>query len=287
MKIAVVTDSTAYLPQETIERYQIRVMPIIITIDGESYQEGIDFSSAEFYPKLAAAKNFPQTAPPTLGAMESLFDDLVDEGYDTILAIHLTSGISGFVNNLQKVAENYKKANVFVYDSEITVQLMGYLVTEAGKMASEGRDIKDILARLDDLRASIGEYFIVDDLQNLVHGGRLSNASAFIGGLLKIKPILTFNDEHKIIATEKIRSMNRAVDRIFTLFGEQQKQVDYPLRLLVLHANFPEKAEEMVNRLHETYPNYTIDVGLLGPTMGAYLGEKSLALAWIKDFDKV
>ncbi|WP_353806147.1 DegV family protein, partial [Acinetobacter baumannii] len=122
-----------------------------------------------------------------------LYNNLANEGYDTIISIHLASTISGFVKTLQTAVDEVKGARVIVYDSRITVMLMGWLVLEAANLANQGMDADNIVEHLDALRATEDEYFIVNDLQNLVRGGRLSNAAGFIGGMLKIKPLLTFD----------------------------------------------------------------------------------------------
>ncbi|KMO63047.1 DegV family EDD domain-containing protein, partial [Lacticaseibacillus rhamnosus] len=154
-------------------------------------------------------------------------------------------------------------------------------------MAEAGKDPQAILARLDDLRATMGEYFIVNDLQNLVRGGRLSNASAFIGGMLKIKPLLTFDDQsHKIVAIEKIRSIKKAYARVETLFQETLAKVDYPVRAVVIHANDPEEAQRWMADLEQKFPNVPFELSYFGPVVGTHLGEKAIALAWMKDFTK-
>ena len=134
--------------------------------------------------------------------MIEFYNKLGDEGFDAVISIHLASTISGFYNSLEKMRELVTNIKLIPYDSQITVRLMGYLAIEAARMAKAGHSVEEILARLDELRATMGEYFIVDDLQNLVRGGRLSNASAFIGSVLRIKPILTFNEKHEIVAVE-------------------------------------------------------------------------------------
>ena len=220
MKIAVVTDSTAYLPQETVEKYNIKVVPIPFIIDGQVYNEGEDISTAEFYEKLRTSETFPSTSQPAVGELIELYQSLGKEGYDTVISIHLASTISGLHQTLVNLADELTDIKLVPYDSQITVMLMGNLVIEAARLAQAGASLDEILGRLDALRATTNEYFIVDDLQNLVRGGRLSNASAFIGNVLKIKPILTFdNDSHKIVAFEKVRSTKRALKRVEDLFA--------------------------------------------------------------------
>jgi len=287
MKIAVVTDSTCYLPQETVDKYNITVVPIEVVFNTKTYREDIDITTSEFYKLLNESPELPSTAQPSIGEMMDLYDKLAKEGYDTVISIHLASTISGFVNNLKVAAETIDNINVVVYDSHITVRLMGYLAQEAAKMAQENKPLDEIIARLDDLRGSIGESFVVNDLKNLVKGGRLSNTSAVIGTVLNIKPLLEFDeDSHKIVAYDKVRSIKKAKLKAEEKLADALDNVDYPLRFLVIDADDPESGDQWAEELHEKYPDNTIERSYFGPVIGAHLGKDALAIAWIKDFDK-
>ena len=285
MKIAVVTDSTAYLNKEQVEKYNIRVVPIPFIIDDKVYNEGIDITTEEFYEKLRTCEKFPTPSQPPVGELVELYESLADEGYDTVISIHLAGTISGFVRTLETTVKDAvsDRINLIPYDSRITVLLMGYLVIEAARMAQNGAELDDILKRLDHLRDTIDEIFVVDDLQNLVRGGRLSNASAFIGSVLRIKPLLTFDDESdKIVAFEKVRSSKRALKRTEDLFEEKTENVGYPLRLIIFHANAEEAALEWRDRLSKKHPDYPIDISYFGPVIGTHLGEGSMGMGWYK-----
>ncbi|ETY74355.1 DegV family protein [Lactiplantibacillus fabifermentans] len=286
MKIAVVTDSTCYLTPQEVADNDIHVVPIPVIIDGKVYQEGVDISTEDFYANMKSFKSFPSTSQPPVGEMIEFYNKLGDAGYDAVISIHLSSTISGFYNSLVNMRDSVDHIKLYPYDSQLTVRLMGYLAMEAARMAKAGHTVDEILARLDDLRASMGEYFIVDDLQNLVRGGRLSNASAFIGSVLRIKPVLTFNDNHEIVAFEKVRSTKKAIARCEQLFTEAQAKIDYPMRALIIQGNNMEAAETWKAKLQKQYPDMPIDISYFGPVIGAHLGDKSLALAWMKDIDK-
>ena len=288
MKIAVVTDSTAYLTEQQVKDHHLFVVPIPVILDGQVYDEGVDITTEEFYQKLKTSETFPSTSQPPLGEMLKLYEDLGNEGYDAVISIHLASTISGFVTTLKNAASTIDNIQVVPYDSGITVMLMGYLAMEAARMARDPEvTVDQIIARLDDLKSTMDECFIVNDLQNLVRGGRLSNASAFIGSMLKIKPLLTFDaDTNKITAFEKVRSLKKAYARAEQSFAETAERVDYPLRALIIHANDEPAAIAWRDKLQANYPDLPIDISYFGPVIGTHLGEKAIALAWIKDFDK-
>lgn len=288
MKIAVVTDSTAYLTEQQVKGHHLFVVPIPVILDGQVYDEGVDITTEEFYQKLKTSETFPSTSQPPLGEMLKLYEDLGNEGFDAVISIHLASTISGFVTTLKNAASTIDNIQVVPYDSGITVMLMGYLAMEAARMARDPEvTVDQIIARLDDLKSTMDECFIVNDLQNLVRGGRLSNASAFIGSMLKIKPLLTFDaDTNKITAFEKVRSLKKAYARAEQIFAETAERVDYPSRAVIIHANDEPAAIAWRDKLQANYPDLPIDISYFGPVIGTHLGEKAIALAWIKDFDK-
>lgn len=286
MKIAVVTDSTSYLPQEIINKFNIKIVPIPVIIDGKTYREGIDITTEEFYSKLKESKELPSTSQPALGEMVEMYTELGNQGYDAIISIHLASTISGFVTNLKTVSEMVTNTKVIPYDSQITVMLMGYLVIEAAKMAEQNLDYQEILSNLDKLRATMNEVFIVNDLKNLVKGGRLSNASAVIGSVLNIKPLLTFDDQtHAIVAYDKVRSIKKAYSKAIEAFESDKNSADFKYRLIVIHANDPLEAQRWSTEIQSKFPDIKIDISYFGPVIGTHLGEKAIALAWIKDTD--
>lgn len=272
-----------------MEKYNIRVVPIPFIIDDKVYNEGIDITTEEFYEKLRTCEKFPTTSQPPVGELVELYESLADEGYDTVISIHLAGTISGFIRTLETTVKDAvsDRINLIPYDSKITVLLMGYLAIEASRMAQNGADLDDILKRLDHVRDTIDEIFIVDDLQNLVRGGRLSNASAFIGSVLRIKPLLTFDDKSdKIVAFEKVRSSKRALKRAEDLFDERIKGMDYPLRLIIFHGNDEAAALAWRDKLAKNHPDCPIDISYFGPVIGTHLGEKALALGWMEDIYK-
>lgn len=278
MKLAVVTDSTAFLPEEIREHSDLFVIPIPVILDEKVYNEGIDIQADEYYALLKNSKEFPKTSQPVLGEVFSLYENLAKKGYDTILSIHLSSGISGFINTLYGIKDDIAGATVIPYDSKITSMPMGHMVESALLMGESGASIEEILAHLDMIRDNTYAYLIVDDLNNLVRGGRLTNGAALIGGLLKIKPILTFIDG-KIVLYEKIRSSKKAFNRAEDIIGQREIEINRPVKFYVIHANNLDVALKEKEKLQSKYPEATIEIGHFGPVIGSHLGEKAIGLA--------
>lgn len=278
MKIAIVTDSTVFLPEKVKNNPNLFIIPIPIIVDGKVYNEGIDIdasSNDEYYSMLKNSKDFPTTSQPAIGEVIELYETIAKKGYDTIISIHLSSGISGFVNTLHSLKETVEGVTLYPYDSKITSIPMGYMVESALNSLNQQISLEEIFKKLDDIRENTYAYLIVEDLNNLVRGGRLTNGAAIIGSLLKIKPILTF-EEGKIVLFEKIRSTNKAFSRAKAIIGKHDSEIDKNVRLYIIHANNLEVAEKEKIKLQELYPHATIEIGSFGPVIGTHLGEKAI-----------
>ena len=288
MKIAVVTDSTAYLTSEEARENDIRVVPIPLIIDGQSYREGIDITTEDFYQKLQTTSSFPSTSQPPVGQLMELYQSLADEGYDAVISIHLTAAISGLMNTIRQLAEEMKDTiKIVPFDSHLTIKMMGYQALEAARLIKASNDLDTVLEKLVAYRDTFNNVFVVDDLQNLVRGGRLSNASAFVGSILKIKPLLTMHTaNYSIEAFEKVRSMKKAKLRCEEIFNDKIADVDYPVRGMVIHANAEEAGQKWLDKLQADHPEIDFSLGYFGPVIGTHLGQGALALAWLQDTSK-
>ena len=287
MKTAVVTDSTANLDQETIDKYEIKVVPIPYIIDGTEYQDGVDLTRPEFYEKMRNAKDFPTTSQPPVGEMINLYNQLADEGYDAVISIHIAGTISGLMTTLNNLKGQLDNIKLYPIDSSITEVPMGWMVKLAARMAAQNEDADKIVAAVEQLKRQYDAVFVVDDLKNLAHGGRLSNASAFIGTVLKIKPLLHFDKESdKIVAFEKVRSLKKAMKRAQEIIKEETDKADYPFRLLVIHANNEKRGQEWAKEVQEAFPGIPVSLDEFDPVIAVHLGEGALALGFIRDIEK-
>ena len=287
MKTAVVTDSTANLDQETIDKYGIKVVPIPYIIDGTEYQDGVDLTRPEFYEKMRNAKDFPTTSQPPVGEMINLYNQLADEGYDAVISIHIAGTISGLMTTLNNLKGQLDNIKLYPIDSSITEVPMGWMVKLAARMAAQNEDAEKIVAAVEQLKKQYDAVFVVDDLKNLAHGGRLSNASAFIGTVLKIKPLLHFDKESdKIVAFEKVRSLKKAMKRAQEIIKEETDKADYLFRLLVIHANNEKRGQEWAKEVQEAFPGIPVSLDEFDPVIAVHLGEGALALGFIRDIEK-
>ncbi len=279
MTTAIVTDSTAYLSQAEQQQYPIHVVPLSVIFDQETFAEGVDLDVTTFYHKVREAKELPKTSQPPIGEFVTLFEKLAKD-YDEIVTIHLSSGISGTYQGAVQAGEMVDGIEVYGYDSEIACAVQGFYVVEAGKMAQNGASAKEIIAKLDEMKKTMRAYFMVDDLSHLQRGGRLSAASALIGGLLQVKPILHFQ-EKVIVPFEKIRTRKRALKRVEDLLGEDVAA--HPnIEAVVIHGNCEAEGKEWLATLSQKYPSVNFKLSYFGPVIGTHLGEGSLGLGWYR-----
>ncbi|MCT6811513.1 MAG: DegV family protein [Lactobacillus helsingborgensis] len=288
MKIALVTDSTSAITKQEAEENNIIVVSIPIIIGKKEYLENVDITSDQLFKMQREGADFPKTSQPSTGSLIRLFDHLLDQGYEAIIAITLSSGISGFYQTLCNIADNNPKYNLHPIDTRMTVRLQGNLVLAAAKMIKNGVELESILTHLDEIRSTIDEIFVVNDLNNLSRGGRLSNAGAFIGSMLNIKPLLTFKDGN-IVAFDKIRSMKRAFLKIKKLTVKKIDQLPYKdkIKLFIIDSNDSSQVAEAKTFLKEKFPEQSISVTKFSPVIATHLGEKSFAIGWMIDIDKI
>lgn len=239
MPTAIVTDTAAYLTAEQVAQYHITVLPITVILGDHQYPES-ELSLATFYDYLKTNQELPTTAQVSLGQIETAYDRLAAAGFDEIISIHLSSGITSFMSNLKMFCQTYTKAKIYPVDSLVASAGEANLCLLAGQMVANGDSASEIVPELENLRDTMHVYFAVDNLSHLARTGRLTNRSAMIGNLLNIKPLLTFNDAGQIIAIGKERTMRKAFNYMLAKLKATLQQVDYPLVVTVINANNPE-----------------------------------------------
>lgn len=272
MKLAVITDSSAVLG---VEREDLFVLNIPVNIDGVNYIEGQNLTVEEFYQKMASSKDLPKTSQPSLMELDDILTSLKEKGYTHALGLFLSSGISGFYQNIQYLAEEYEGLTVAFPDTKITSAPLGMMVENVLKWADEGQSFEEIIGKLNQEIGKTTAFIMVDDLNHLVKGGRLSNGAALLGNLLSIKPILYFTGEGKIEVYEKVRTEKKAIKRLLEILQEQTKNGHY--QIAIIHANAPEKAENFKQQLEEAGVGSDLPIVSFGSVIGTHLGEGAVA----------
>lgn len=279
MKLAVITDSSAFLSESLLENENLFVLDIPVVIAGETYVEGKNLTASEFYEKMAAADELPKTSQPSIAELEETLTSLASKDYTHVLGLFLSSGISGFYQNIQYLKDEFDSLEIAFPDSKITSAPLGIMVENALTWAAEGQDFEAILTKIQQQIDGTSAFIMVDDLNHLVKGGRLSNGAAILGNLLSIKPILYFNDAGVIEVFEKIRTEKKATKRLLEVVEERTGTDSY--QVIVIHGNAEEKAESLRQQLIEAGVADDISLATFGSVIGTHLGEGSVALAYI------
>lgn len=279
MKLAVITDSSAFLPDSLRGNDHLFVLDIPVVIAGETYVEGKNLTASEFYEKMAAADDLPKTSQPSVAELEETLTRLAGGDYTHVLGLFLSSGISGFYQNIQYLKDEFPDLKIAFPDSKITSAPLGLMVENALTWAAEGQDFEEILLKIQRQIDGTSAFIMVDDLNHLVKGGRLSNGAAILGNLLSIKPILYFNDAGVIEVFEKIRTEKKAIKRLIEVVEEKTASASY--QIMVIHGNAEEKAESLRQQLIAAGIADDISLATFGSVIGTHLGEGSVALAYI------
>ncbi|PRS90125.1 DegV family protein [Bacillus velezensis] len=278
MKIAVVTDSTAYIPKEMREEHHIHMIPLQVVFGEKTFREETELDWRSFYKEVKNHDELPTTSQPSFGELIALYEEL-GKTYDAVISIHLSSGISGTYNSAASANTMVDHIKVYPFDSEISCLAQGFYALKAAQLIKDGVDSpEEIIKELEEMKKTVRAYFMVDDLSHLQRGGRLSSAQAFIGGLLKVKPILHF-DNKVIVPFEKIRTRKKAISRIFELFGEEASK-GIPMRAAVIHANREEEAAAIIQELSGKYPHVEFYNSYFGAVIGTHLGEGAIGIGW-------
>lgn len=285
MKTAVITDSASYLDQKTAAKYGIKVLPITIIFGLSEYQDGVDMTSREFLEKLADADQLPTTAQVTMHQMQAAFDELSGAGYDEVICVNLSSGITSFYNNLVTYSKTVTNIKVYPFDSKIASAGEADLALLAGTMAQNGENAKTILPRLVELRNSIHVSLVVDNLDHLTRTGRISNTSAFVGNLLRIKPMLTFNEAGQIVPLGKARTMKQALAKILDEIEASLPDLNGQIRISVADADNPKTSRQWVAAIKERFANAAISTYRISPAITVHTGKNAMGVVWDYDWE--
>jgi len=241
--VAIVTDSTAYLPEELVERHKLFVVPNVVNWGTTTYRDGVDIKSAEFFERLKTDPVHPTTAVASIGEFHEVYAKAA-EGSDSVVGIHLSAKLSGTYNAAAQAAGMLTGKRAEVIDANSTAMALGFVVLAAARAAMQGGSHEQVAQAARDAIPHVGLVFTVETLEYLKRGGRIGGGAAFLGGLLDMKPILELKDG-RIEPVERVRSKRKAVERVLGAIAEQV-QGRSPIRLATIHAAAPLEAAELL-----------------------------------------
>lgn len=277
-KVAIVTDSTAYIPAELVEQYDIRVAPQVLIWGEQSFEDGVDIQPEEFYTRLQNARVMPTTSQVTPKSFDRIFEELHNLGCD-ILAILISAKLSGTIQSAVQARANYPQARIEIVDSNSVAMALGFQVLQVARAVAKGADIETCKAIAEEARQHTGVVFAVDTLEFLHRGGRIGGGARFIGTALNIKPILEVKDG-TIEAVERVRTRKKSLKRLVDLVAERV-QGQTPLRLATLHANAPEEAKTLLEQACTRLQVEESVFSEVSPVVGTHAGPGTIGLAYM------
>ena len=277
MSVAIVTDSTAYLPQSVVDAHGIHVVPLHVVIAGTEFSEGVDVTTEEVAVALRAFKPV-STSRPSPQAFLDAYEKAAADGADAVVSVHISADMSSTVESAH-LAAGHSPVPVRVVDSRSLGMAMGYAVVSAAELAAAGASAQDVAAQARSRAEAATVVFYVDTLEHLRRGGRIGAASALLGSALAIKPILGLSDG-SIEPLEKVRTSTRALARLEELAAEAATAAPNGVDVAVHHLDSAVRAQTLADRLRERLPDSAaVSVVELGAVVGAHVGPGTLAVA--------
>ena len=271
-RFAVVTDSTADLPNEWRDRYDIEVVPLKVLFGNETFRDGVDMTNEEFFRKLAVATKLPTTSAPSPGEFAEVYSRLAKD-HDGCISIHIGAQLSATAEAARVGAQSVEGFTVNVIDSETVTMPMAFLC----RTAAECETVEQATAAVNERVSKCRVLALLDTLRYIEMGGRVSRAQAMIGTMLDLKPLLLVADR-EIKSVDRVRTRSRAIPRMLEFFRK-----DEPVEHVgVVHAQAPDEAEEIAAGLRKERPDFEISVGQIGCVLGTHTGPKALGLVYIK-----
>jgi DegV family protein with EDD domain len=269
--VAIVTDSTTYVPRELIDRWSITPVSLYVGWDGALRHEHEYVDLDAFYERLHESPQLPTTSQPSVGDFLAVYRPLLAQGRD-VVSVHLAEALSGTCQSAREaaaiLAAEGNGGRVTVHDAQTGAGGLGVLVLVAAEMAERGCNAEEILDGVRRARASLGMWFWLDTLEYLKRGGRIGAAQAAVGTALKVKPILTFGTE--IAPVGRVRTRRRAIERM-TMYLRELRDSGAEV-WIVQHAQSPDDAERLVRVGRELFGTDPLFCSQVGPVLGAHLG---------------
>lgn len=279
-KVAVVTDSTGYIPQDLIDQYNIPVAPLVVIWGDETLRDDIDIKPTEFYDRLKTAKTMPSTSQPPIPEFTKIFEKLHGEGFD-ILAILISQHLSGTIASAEQAKLELPDATIEIFNSESTAMSLGFQVLTVARAAADGASLTECLALAEKARQNSGIIFAVDTLEFLHRGGRIGGASRYLGTALQLKPLLTI-EEGKIEALERVRTKKKAHARLSDIVVERLAGKPN-IRLATLNANAAEDANALLEQTSSRLDVVEKIYSEVSPVIGTHVGPGTVGLSYIHD----
>jgi DegV family protein with EDD domain len=278
MTIRIVTDSTCDLPAQLVQKYQISVLPVYVNIQGRSYKDGVQISRQDFYTQLPLLKELPNTSAPSVDDFRNTYLDLAQQGSTGIISIHIATSLSAVANTARIAAKSIKEVPIRVIDSGQLTLGLGLLVLKASRLAEEGAALEQIETGILDQAERTWSFALLDTLEYLRRGGRMSLIQYEIGRILNIKAMLIFHKGE--MRAEKVFTMRGAIKRTFEYIHDKLQPVE---RLALIHAAAEYRIAELKQAARSLIKaGQELLVGEVTPAIGAHVGPGGLGVICVQ-----
>jgi len=280
-KTAIVTDSTADIPKDLIEKYRIKVVPLYVNFEDKSYLDnGVDITSKQYYERLKNVKKQPTTSQPTPSDFVKVYSELLNEN-DNIVSIHISKKMSGTFSSADMARKELSDKDIEVIDSELVHMPLGILVTKAAELSQEGKSKEEILKAVNDLKQKVTVLFIPSTLKYLIMGGRIGRAKGLIASVLEIRPILTLH-MGEVTQFKTTRRFSQAKNELINSIKNMVKDTG-KLMVIVSDSDAKEEGDEMAERIKETFHPKQIMRAEIGAIVGNNVGPGALAVTFYEE----
>jgi len=273
--IKIVTDSTADLSKEQVEKYGIKVIPLIVTFGTESFSDGVDLSAEEFYSKLTSGSELPKTTQPSPEVFRQTYEE-VASGDEVIISVHISAKLSGTLNSAE-LASKMVESRVSLVDTRTASQGVGRSVLVAAEAAQRGMEVEQILDVVNKSIAQTFSVFAVDTLEYLQRNGRIGKAASLLGSLLQIRPILYADPEGMVAPYDKVRGRSQVIPSLVKA-ALKNVSTEHPVNLSVVHTVAEDNARKLLEELQKHYEIADLHIGMVGPAIGAHIGPGAVGL---------
>ncbi|MEW6622950.1 MAG: DegV family protein [Bacillota bacterium] len=275
-KIALITDSTSDIPESVAQELDIKIVPLQVVYPEAQFRDGVDIQTSQVYDQMP--EKIPTTSTPRSEDLLAVLKKIVEDGYEKIFAIHISSGLSGTFSMVETLAKQMVSLPVHVEDSKSISLGLGFQAIEAAKMIREGLDFEKIIQRIRELRPQVQVYYVLKTLEYLQRGGRIGRVSAVLGSLMDIKPIISIDEEGKYYPVAKERGRKKSIDRLINIVI--QKAGRKPVNLAVLHGAALEEAQHILDKLKEALDLRYTYLGQVSPVTGVHTGPGLLGVGF-------
>lgn len=282
---AIIADSTCDIPAELVERYQITIIPQIVVWGDQELRDRVDIQPEEFYRRLSTSPQLPTTSQPSVKSFLEYFQAAQTNGAQAIVILTVSSAMSGTYQTARQAAELIN-IPIHVIDSKGPTMTLGWQTLAAARAREAGADTAGIIAAADGARQTMVQFVYLDTLEYLHKGGRIGNATRFIGALLDLKPLVEINHQTGLVeGADRVRTRRKGIEALYQSFFAKMNPAR-PMHVAVLHGGVPEDAAALAERIQQEYHPAELLTNITGPVLGLHTGPRALALCGYYEPDR-